>query len=303
MNDALILERLDFLASEIKELKTDIQQLKQEQASPPSATHSDDLNRIVSEIHASVEEMREARETVRAGFELTEDMQPVIRQVYPKMIKYFDELDGQFNVDDLTALITRGLTSLGALNEALEMLKSGIELKDDLAPVAKLSYPKLQKFLSTLHEGEFQAEQLGTLLHTILLNIHTFSDLMNMISPMTEFVKEFEVAFRQTDFLTSINKWLDSLQQSNGMIKVMALSLSAVKNINLTEEQFDEICSSLSSINLYNVEPVGPIGMIKQLKDPKFQKAMGAMFMIMQAIGGCVEACDKNAGERQQNTR
>lgn len=303
MNDALILERLDFLASEIKELKTDIQQLKQDQVSAPTALHSDDLNRLVAEIHASVEEMREAREAVRAGFELTEDMQPVIRQVYPKMIKYFDELEGQFNVDDLTALITGGLTSLGALNEALAMLKSGIELKDDLAPVAKLSYPKFQKFLSTLHEGEFQAEQLGTLLHTILLNIHTFSDLMNMISPMTEFVKEFEVAFRQTDFLTSMNKWLDSLQQSNGMIKVIALSLSAIKSIDLSEEQFDEICSSLSSINLYNVEPVGPMGMIKQLKDPKFQKAMGAMFMIMQAIGGCVEACDKNAGRTQQNIR
>lgn len=303
MNDALILERLDFLASEIKELKTDIQQLKQDQVSAPTALHSDDLNRLVAEIHASVEEMREAREAVRAGFELTEDMQPVIRQVYPKMIKYFAELEGQFNVDDLTALITGGLTSLGALNEALAMLKSGIELKDDLAPVAKLSYPKFQKFLSTLHEGEFQAEQLGTLLHTILLNIHTFSDLMNMISPMTEFVKEFEVAFRQTDFLTSMNKWLDSLQQSNGMIKVIALSLSAIKSIDLSEEQFDEICSSLSSINLYNVEPVGPMGMIKQLKDPKFQKAMGAMFMIMQAIGGCVEACDKNAGRTQQNIR
>ncbi len=302
MNDTLILERLDFLASEIKELKTDIQQMKQERPEPSSSMHSDDLNRLVSEIHSSVEEMREARESVRAGIELTEDLQPVIRQVYPKMIRYFDELEGQFSVDELTALITRGLTSLGALNEALEMLKSGIELKDDLAPVAKLSYPKFQKFLSTLHEGEFQAEQLGTLLHTILLNIHTFSDLMNMISPMTEFVKEFEVAFRQTDFLSSVNKWLDSLQQSNGMIKVVGLSLAAIKRINLTDEQFDQICHSLSSINLSQVEPVGPMGMIRQLKDPEFQKAMGATFMIMQAIGGCVNACSSEDA-KAQNTK
>lgn len=295
MNEALILERLDFLASEIKELKTDIQQLKQESpASAPAAQlSSEELNRLVAEIHESIEEMREARTAVKAGFELTDDLQPVIQQMYPKMIRYFDELEGQFNADDLKALITRGLTSLGALNEAMEMLKSGLELKDDLAPVAKLSYPKIQKFLATLHEGEFQAEQLGTLLHTILLNIHTFSDLMNMISPMTEFVKEFEVAFRQTDVLTSMNKWLDSLQQSNGMIKVFALSLAAIKKIDLNDEQFDQICSSLSTINLCEVEPVGPIAMVKQLKDPQFQKAMGAMFMIMQAVGGCVNACGK----------
>lgn len=304
MNEALILEKLESLSNEIQELKAEIRQVREppisqpEPAAAPAKTF-EELSAMVEDIHSSMAEMREVNSTLRSGLELTSDLEPIAKQVFPKAISYLDEIDDQFDPDELKVLITKTLTSLEAMNEAFDMMKSGMELKEDLNAIVKQSYPRAIKFLSALHEGEFQAEQLGDLLHNILLNIHTFSDLMNMISPMTEFIKEFEVAMRQTDVLSNMNKWLDSLQQSNGAIKFMGMTMAAFKRIDLSDEQFDRMCDSLSTINLCQVEPVGPVAMMKQLRDPKFQEAMGAMFMVMQALGGCIQACHNNPGRQK----
>lgn len=293
MNEALILEKLDQLSQEIQTLKSEINQGKQTPL--PSTENSNnqiqELTCLVKELHTNVADMHEVQSALKAGLELTNDLQPVAKQLLPKAIGYLDEIDDRFNIEDLTLLVTKALTSLEAMNEALDMLKSGVELRDDLIPIAKLTYPKLQKFLSALHEGEFQAEQLGTLLHTILLNVHTFSDLMNMISPMTELVKEFEVVMRQTDVLSNMNRWLDSLQQGNGAIKLAGTAMIALKQINLSEGQINQMCSAIKSIDFSKVEPVGPMAMVKQLRDPRFQETMGALFMITQAVGSCLQAC------------
>lgn len=304
MNEALILEKLDSLSNEIQELKAELRQVKEppQPQYPPPGTPPESFEELalrIHEMHASMVEMREVNSTLKAGVELTSDLEPVAKQLLPKAIKYLDEIDDQFNGDELKVLIAKTLTSAAALNEALDMLKSGMELKEDLNSIARLSYPRVLKLLADLHEGEFQAEQLGDLLHTILLNIHTFSDLMNMVSPMTEFVKEFEVAMRQTDVLSNMNKWLDSLQQGNGAIKFMGMTMAAFKQIDISDEQFDRMCESLSTINLCQVEPVGPVAMMKQLRDPKFQEAMGAMFMVMQAVGGCIQACQKEPNTQE----
>lgn len=305
MNEALILEKLESLSTEIQSLKTEIQQSKSTQVNSPAAPSDtlpdqQQMAAMVQELHQNLIEMREVRDTVKAGMELTQDLEPVAKQLFPKVIAYFNELDESFNPDEFAVLVNKTLSSIGSINEALDMLRAGLELRDDMIPVAQLSYPKVVKFLNALHEGEFQAEKLGELLHTLLLNIHTFSDLMNMLSPMTELVKEFEVAMRQTDVLSNMNRWLDSLQQGNGLVKFAAMTAGVAKDIKITDEQFDQICESLSTINLAKAEPVGPIGMIKQLNDPKFQQAMGATFMLVNALGGCVQAIHAEPGH--QNT-
>ncbi len=58
-------------------------------------------------------------------------------------------------------LLRKALTNLDTMGEGLDMLKAGVELRDDMVPILKLMYPRLLRFLNSLHEGEFQAEKLG----------------------------------------------------------------------------------------------------------------------------------------------
>jgi uncharacterized protein YjgD (DUF1641 family) len=143
--------------------------------------------------------------------------------------------------------------------------------------------------LNSLHEGEFQAEKLGDLLHTILINVHTLSDLLNMLQPMTEFIKEIGVLMRETDVINGLNIWLDGLQQSNGLVKLAGTMFTFLKRLDYNEKQIEEICQVIENIDFTKSKPVGPIGMVKMVNDPKVQQAFGFFFMMLQAVGGCLE--------------
>jgi hypothetical protein len=179
------------------------------------------------------------------------------------------------------------------------MLRAGVELRDEMVPILKLMYPRVLRFLNSLHEGEFQAEKLGDLLHTVLINIHTLSDLLNMIQPMTEFVKEIGVLLKETDVINGMNIWLDGWQQGNGFVKLAGTIITSLKRMECNENQIDEICAVIKGLDFTNVKPIGPLGMIKQVNDPKVQEAFGFLFMMLQAIGTCLQAYQKGNGARQ----
>jgi hypothetical protein len=170
-----------------------------------------------------------------------------------------------------------------------------------MVPIVKLMYPRMIRFMKSLHEGEFQAEKLGDLLHVILINIHTLSDLLNMAQPMTEFVKEFTTVMKGSDVINSVNIWLDSLQQSNGLVKVAGTSWTRLKRMEYNEKQVEEICNAIENIDFTKAEPVGPFTMLKQLRDPKVQTALGFMFMMLQSMGTVVLAYQKDKQEQNEN--
>ena len=201
----------------------------------------------------------------------------------------------------MTILLRKVLTNLDSLGEAMDMLKAGVELRDDMVPIVKLMYPRLIRFMKSLHEGEFQAEKLGDLLHVILINIHTLSDLLNMAQPMTEFIKEFTAVMRGSDVMNSVNIWLDSLQQSNGFVRVAGTSWARLKRLEYNEKQVDEICNAITNIDFTKAEPVGPFTMLKQLRDPKVQTALGFMFMMLQSMGTVVMAYQQDKKEQNES--
>ena len=315
MNEALILARLDRLANDIQSLKAEIQQGAQQESLPPQPTlsaipanqavpsasqaSSTELINLVKDLHTRIDGIETVLASVRVGIEFTDDLQPVFKQALPKIVDFLHEIDGQFSVESLEVLFRRTLTNLDSLNEGLNLLKLGVELRDDMIPVAQLAYPKVLKFLNSLHEGEFQAEQLGTLLHTVLINLHTLSDLLNMLKPMTELVKELQVVVRETDVISNLNQWLDGLQNSSGIVKLAGTAASVIRRIDCNETQVEEICQAISSIDLTRIEPISPLGMFKLIRDPKVQEAMGAFAMILQAFGACLHSYQKE--KRQQN--
>jgi uncharacterized protein YjgD (DUF1641 family) len=310
MNEALILEKLDSLAGDIQALKSEILQQKQQTQhtrtpSPPppddpiAAGSDNELISLVRDLHTRINGIEDVLAGVKVALEFKDDLEPVAKIALPKLIAFFNEIDGQFSVESLEVLFRRTVTNLDSLNEGLNLLKMGVELRDDMIPVAQLAYPKVLKFLNSLHEGEFQAEQIGTLLHTVLINLHTLSDLLNMLKPMTELVKELQVVVRETDVISNINQWLDGLQTSSGIVKLAGTAASVIKRIDCNETQVEEICQAISGIDLTRIEPVSPLGLFKIIRDPKIQEVLGAFVMIMQTFGTCLHSYQKE--KRQQD--
>lgn len=314
MNEALILEKLDKLTDEVRSMKADVLQelrhelepiLKQSQPGGGLLQELGDENtnekvvQVAQTLLMSLEELNAVIVGVKAGVELKDDLGPVVKQIYPKSIQFFDDLDGDFHIDELVVLLRKTLTNLDTVGEGLDMLRAGVELRDDMVPILKLMYPRLLRFLNSLHEGEFQAEKLGDLLHTVLINIHTLSDLLNMVQPMTELVKEVGVLMKETDVLNGMNIWLDGLQQGNGFVKLAGTVFTSLKRIDCTDRQIEEICQVINGLDFNNVKPVGPLGIIKQVNDPKVQEAFGFFFMMLQAVGSCLQAYQKDAKPQQ----
>ncbi|OEU58565.1 MAG: hypothetical protein BA862_04075 [Desulfobulbaceae bacterium S3730MH12] len=300
MNEALILEKLDKLTDEVRSLKSDVlQELKQElepalTQTQPGVTGflkeiegdraSEKLMDLARTLLASLEELSEVVGEMQTGTEPKNGTKGDGKR-YPKTIQFFNELEGEVNMDELIILMRKTVTNLDTMGEGLDLLKAGVEFRDEMAPVLQLMYPKVLRFLNSLHEGEFQAEKLGDLLHTVLINIHTLSDLLNMIQPMTELVKEVGAVMKETDVINGMNIWLDGLQQGSGLVKLTGTMMASLKRLDYNEKQVDEICRAIENLDFTQVKPVGPLGMIKQLNDTKVQEAFGFFFMIMQTVG------------------
>ena len=314
MNEALILAKLDSLASDIQVLRSEILQQKSSNSRPLRQTHASpdacpvsvtgldgntELIVLLRDLHTRLNGIEEVLAGVKVGLEFKDDLKPVMELAWPKILEFFHEIDSQFSVEALEVLFRRTLTNLDSLNEGLNLLKLAVELRDDMIPVAQLAYPKVLKFLNSLHEGEFQAEQIGTLLHTVLINLHTLSDLLNMLKPMTELVKELQVVVRETDVISNLNQWLDGLQTSSGIVKLAGTAASVIRRIDCNKTQVEEICQAISDIDLTRIQPVSPLGLIKLIRDPKIQEVMGAFVMIMQTFGTCLHSYQKE--KRQHN--
>lgn len=118
---------------------------------------------------------------------------------------------------------------------------------------------------------------------------------MNMIKPMTELVKELTVVLRETDVIANTNQWLDSLQQSSGPIKLAGTAFASLKQFNMNNQQAEEISKAIGQLDFTHIKPVSPLAAVKSLFDPKIQEAMGAGIMVLQTIGSCLQAYQKNA--------
>ncbi len=305
MDEALILERLDNLSSEIRSLKSNvIEELKQDlgpvvQQVLPKATEAlaeiedqfepAELSALLRNTLCNLKHFNAALGMMKTGMELKEDLGPVVQQSIPRVTEFLAELDGQFKMEDLQGLLRKTLSSVENINSAMDTLNSAMDFKNDFGEVVKLGLPKVQEFMADLHEGEFQAEHLGNLMRTFLLNVQTFSDLMRLLKPMTEFISDTGVVVRQADLFSKINKTLDEMQHC-GLMKLMTTVTESFKEIDCTSEQIEKLCEVIYDMDLKKSTKVTPFGAYKKMKDPKVQEALGAGFMMLEVVGTMLQA-------------
>lgn len=313
MSDAVILEKLDSLSGDVKGLKAEIlQELREELAVerqareaplPPQSGSSEieELQKVCEELLTGLNEIQKNSSLLRSGLELGEDLQPIIKQAYPSLVSFCTQLEGEFSLDEMTITLRKFLTNLDTIGEGLDVMKAGIDLRDDMVPIIQIAYPKLVRALTALHQGEFRAERLGDLFHTLLMNTQTLSDLLNIIKPFTELVKEVGVILQQTSILPSINTWLHGLQTTSPVMNLLQTATGAIRQFDLTEEKVAQMCEIIRGTDFGKTEPISAFGMVKKLNDPQVQESLGFMFTMLHVMGGCLQVIEKKDDTTEQD--
>lgn len=308
MNEALILEKLDNLSSEIQSLKSEVQAMKEAKRSHASSAQSDqpaslpvlanfagrynekDLDLLIENVLTSVNDINSILFKFKAGNELLRDIEPIAHQVYPHVIRFFAELEGQLTLDDLVVLLRRLVTSVPALSDALGFLKSGMELTDEIIPIAQLVYPKVIKYFADL-EGQVTLDDVMALVTNLLTAVPAINDAVGFLKSGME-LKDELIPIAQILYPKAIKLFNDLqlfLERSNGLIKVAGTAANSAMSFTLSDTQAAEISRIIEGIDFNNIKPVSPIGAVKQLMDPDVQKSLGAAFMMLQAMGACVQ--------------
>jgi len=309
MNEALILEKLDNLSSEIQSLKSEVQAMKETKQVHASSAQTDhapslpilagfagsynekDVNLLIENLLLSVNDINSVLFKLKAGNELVKDIEPIAQQVYPHVIKFFAELEGQLTLDDVVALVRNLLTAVPALNESVGYLKSGIELKDELIPIAQILYPKVIKYFHEL-DGQVTLDDIMSLVQNLLTAVPALNESIGFLKSGME-LKDELIPIAQILYPKVIKLFHElqlAIERSSGLVKVAGTAASSAMNFTLTDAQATEISRIIESLDFNNIKPVSPIGAVKMLMDADVQKSLGAAFMLLQAMGGCVQA-------------
>jgi len=308
MNEALILEKLDNLSSEIQSLKSEVQAMKETKQVHASSAQTarqtavpmlagfegkyneQDLNLLIENLLLSVNDINSLLFKVKAGNELVQDIEPIAQQAYPHVIRFFAELEGQLTLDDVIALLRNLLTAVPALNDAVGFLKSGMELKDEIIPIAQLLYPRIINYFAEL-EGQVTLDDVTALVQNLITAVPAINEGLGFLKSGME-LKDELIPIAQILYPKVIKLFHElqlAIERSNGLITVAGTVANNAMNFTLTDTQATQINKIIEGLDFNSIQPVSPIGAVRQLMNPDVQKSLGAVFMMLHAVGACVQ--------------
>ncbi len=112
---------------------------------------------ILQKLDALQEEVRELRSSQKTYQELFDDMNPLIRQAFQVMLKEMSYLEDAFQLEDLYLLLKRGIRNVRNLAYMLDQLENTVELWRTMEPMMKSTVHNLIRYLGTLEvKGVFR---------------------------------------------------------------------------------------------------------------------------------------------------
>lgn len=303
MDDALILQKLDALSQEIKALKGEIAELRREAApiagqmipdaadclSEEDLAHRrEDFAYFLRSLVLNVETLNSLMATAKGAMELKDEIEPVAKLVVPKLTDLMSDLEGTYHLDDIAALLRNTLSNLHHFNTAVIMLKAGMELKDEIEPIAKLAYPRIIEMFQEV-EGQYSLDDVAALLRNTLGNLHHFNTAITMLKAGMELKDEIEPLAKLT-----LPQIIETFNQLSGVLQVAGAGFTALKGCAFTPAQAEAMCQVIATIDLSRAGKIGPIGAVKKLYDPNVQEALGVVFTLVEAIGALFQAYKSN---------
>lgn len=308
MDEALILEKLDNLSNEVRSLKSGVlEELRQDllpivkQTGPlmsecltslEEGHKKEDVAYLLQNLVANVENLNSLLNVVKGGMELTEEIEPMAKLALPKTIEFFGEMEDQFDGEELAALMRNTFGNLQHFNTAITMLKAGMELKDEIEPMAKLALPRVTEFFDEL-DDQVDYEELLVLMRNSLGNLEHFNTAITMLKAGMELKDEVEPMAK-----LALPKAIDFFDEIGGLLKVAGTAMQSLKGAGCSDAQAEAMSEVIRTIDLSQAEKIGPIALVKKLGDPKIQESLGAIFMFLEVFGSLLQAYKNPAGNR-----
>jgi hypothetical protein len=357
MDEALILKKLDDLSNEVRTFKSEVLEELRQELKPAKPAISlfeeclaetegghtkEDLTHLVKNLLANVEMLNSLLGTIKGAMELKEEIEPIAKQAYPMAIEAIAEVSENLDMEQVKPLIRNTLGNLENFNTVLNMLKAGMELKDEIEPIAKLAYPMAIETIAEVSEN-LDMEQVKPLIRNTLSNLENFNTALNMLKAGMELKDEIEplakLAYPMAiETIAEISENLDmeqvrplirnalgNLENFNtalimmkagmelkddieplaklslpviidfftsisGLMKVSGTALGTLKDMRITPEQAESMGKVIQGIDLGKSNKVGVFGMIKKLNEPTVQEALGAAFYMLEVLGSLLQA-------------
>ena len=247
---------------------------------------AEELVALTRKLLSNLENFNSALEMLKAGMELKDDAMPIIQQILPKVTSFLGEVDGQFKAEELVALVRKLLSNLENFNSALEMLKAGMELKDDMMPIIQQILPKVTSFLGEV-DGQFKAEELVALVRKLLSGLENFNTAMNMLKAGMELKDDMMPIIQQ--LLPKVIGFLNEVEQ-RGVFRIINRLMDVVSGFRCSEGQLGTMCEAIEHVDLGKPYYLGPAEILNEIRDPNVQETLGFAFKIMRAVGCCLRA-------------
>ncbi len=244
----------------------------------------DQIKPLIRNTLSNLENFNTAVSMLKAAMELKDDIEPLAKLAYPMAIDTITEVTDGVDMEQVKPLIRNTLANLENFNTAIGMLKAGMELKDDIEPLAKLSYPMAIETITELTDG-VDMEQVMPLLRNALGNLENFNTALTMMKAAMELKDDIEPLAKLslpvvTEFFTGLS----------GLMKVSGSALESVKDMQINSAQADAMSQVIRGIDLSKSSKISMFGMFKKINEPKTQEALGATFMLLETFGSLLEA-------------
>jgi uncharacterized protein YjgD (DUF1641 family) len=197
------------------------------------------------------EQLRILVKAQESSAELRKDLTPLVSSTFRILMQELGEVEFGFQLEDLFALLKRGLRSVRNITYVLEQLDNVIELWKVTEPMLKSSVPNLIKYLDRLErQGVFR----------------TYTAMLEVRAKVASQYGPEEIAAMADGFVLIL-----------GILK----KLSDPETVQFINRLLD----LPGELNLEEAQPLGPLGALAALTQQETRQGIGVMLQLTKALG------------------
>ena len=215
---------------------------------------------ILTRLESIEGELKVLRKSQESAAELRQDLAPLFNSAFRIVMEEMGQVEVGFQLEDLFALMKRGLRSIKNITYALEQLENVIELWKATEPMLKSSVPHLINYMDGLErKGVFR----------------TYKAMLEVRAKVAAHYGPEEIAAMGEGFVLFL-----------GFLK----KLSNPEMIQFLNQLLDIPLE----LRLEEVKPLGPLGALSGLGSKEVRQGLSVMLELTKAVGRLKQ------GERSQ---
>ena len=215
---------------------------------------------ILTRLESIEGELKVLRKSQESATELRQDLAPLFNSAFRIVMEEMGQVEVGFQLEDLFALMKRGLRSIKNITYALEQLENVIELWKATEPMLKSSVPHLINYMDGLErKGVFR----------------TYKAMLEVRAKVAAHYGPEEIAAMGEGFVLFL-----------GFLK----KLSNPEMIQFLNQLLDIPLE----LRLEEVKPLGPLGALSGLGSKEVRQGLSVMLELTKAVGRLKQ------GERSQ---